>query len=379
MKTNNTKKMQDKADFLDSWLTQEVLSRIQKQNPEINLKDEIRKANQNMVELRTIVLKYIPVGSTFTKLKDRWYCFRPQKTVDLEIFLLKENVKLPNGKEVVAWLKNKPWKQVLGNLIDNDKYEEIMQEEISHRIQLFKREEEITTSPSIEEQVETSSSQTEQTDDEKNRWQYPSSFLCPVKFHSYLPTAVDISISKHAYLRWLERIGVETEKTEKPAVLQKIKEDFVSSDFIYHKERDDTFFFINRFSMTIFCLSSSNVILSLWRNDFGFCEEINRSITTQQIIHLHNMKDEVRKNISELQTEKQKNIVAMNNISDKIKNLQEQIKMLNMQINEKEREQQVFLAQNDLISIKMRQWDSKLKHEEGLIFCKYLLPEQEEE
>ena len=121
------------------------------------------------------------------------------------------------------------------------------------------------------------------------------------------------------------------------------------------------------------------MILSLWRNDFGFCEEINRSITTQQIIHLHNIKDEVRKNISELQTEKQKNIAAMNNISDEIKNLQAQIEMLNMQINEKEREQQVFLAQNDLISTKMRQWDSKLKHEEGLIFCKYLLPEQEEE
>ena len=53
-----------------------------------------------------------------------------------------------------------------------------------------------------------------------------------------------LSITQHAYLRWIQRVVGAAEPPSREQILRDIKKDFSEAGFIYHKERDNTFFFL---------------------------------------------------------------------------------------------------------------------------------------
>ena len=179
-----------------------------------------------------------------------------------------------------------------------------------------------------------------------------------------------LSITQHAYLRWIQRVIGNTEIPSKEEILQNIKKDFSEAGFIYHKERDNTFFFLNKESMVIYCVKGKK-LASLWKNDFGFSQEVNKAIVFKQVEHLANEKERIS-----LETKRMLGLVNQSNLdcnsaNMEIQEMKAEIERLKTAIQEREAFVVEKVEEKENLLAQTKELDRELLKEESILFKKF--------
>ena len=151
-----------------------------------------------------------------------------------------------------------------------------------------------------------------------------------------------LAITEHAYLRWMQRVVGDGKHPSKEQVIKDIKKDFSGASFIYHKERDDTYFFLNKESMVVYCVKGKT-LASLWKNEFGFADEVNRATVFAQIDFLIKEKDSFSKENGRLL-----GLISQNNVSC-----------------------ESAKTENKLLLNRSKELDEKLAEQENVLFKKF--------
>lgn len=161
-------------------------------------------------------------------------------------------------------------------------------------------------------------------------------------------------ITQHCILRWEERINNnETKKIhnkKRENIIYNIDLSFQRSMLVYENKTEETKFYLDKKLMIFFVVSSNNVIMSLWRNDYGFTDtKINDMATFMQLEYIklnqkkydknliqYNKKinelklneneirtdiDKISLQINDLTEQKNKMVEIKNTIIDNIKNV----------------------------------------------------------
>jgi len=157
-------------------------------------------------------------------------------------------------------------------------------------------------------------------------------------------------ITSHCMRRWNERIRHAKEKVQidtHEEVVNEITQAFVNSNFAYQADDENSRFFVNRENGIFFVVSVDNVIMTLWKNDFGFTnDEINRIATLMQLDNVikyrqeyNEYKDSQAETLSQLENDKAVCKNAINDIDNQIARLIEEKNDIRM--NEKNINQQI--------------------------------------
>ena len=143
-----------------------------------------------------------------------------------------------------------------------------------------------------------------------------------------------LAITEHAYLRWMQRVVGDGKHPSKEQIIKDIKKDFSGASFIYHKERDDTYFFLNKESMVVYCVKGKT-LASLWKNEFGFADEVNRATVFAQIDFLIKEKNFFFKENGRLLGLINQNNVSCESAKTEIAGIKAEIERLNSVVQER--------------------------------------------
>lgn len=179
-----------------------------------------------------------------------------------------------------------------------------------------------------------------------------------------------LAITEHAYLRWIQRVVGDGKQPSKEQVIKDIKEDFSGSDFIYHKERDDTYFFLNKESMVVYCVKGKT-LASLWKNEFGFADEVNRATVFAQIDYLIKEKNSFSKENGRLLGLISQNNVSCESAKTEIAGIKAEIERLNSVVQEREAFIEQTKEENKLLLNRSKELDEKLAKQENVLFKKF--------
>ena len=106
----------------------------------------------------------------------------------------------------------------------------------------------------------------------------------------------EYKLTSHCMRRWRERIEPHIEKMNvenHELVVEGITKSFQRSQFVYLGDDENCRFFLDREEMIFFVVSMDNIIMSLWRNDFGFSDKkINAIATSMQLENVQKFRDE---------------------------------------------------------------------------------------
>jgi hypothetical protein len=179
-----------------------------------------------------------------------------------------------------------------------------------------------------------------------------------------------LAITEHAYLRWMQRVVGDGKHPSKEQVIKDIKKDFSGANFIYHKERDDTYFFLNKESMVVYCVKGKT-LASLWKNEFGFADEVNRVIVFAQIDYLIKEKNSFSKEHGRLLGLISQNNVSCESAKTEIAGIKTEIERLNSVIQERESFIEQTKEENKLLLNRSKELDEKLAKQENILFKKF--------
>lgn len=106
----------------------------------------------------------------------------------------------------------------------------------------------------------------------------------------------EYKLTSHCMRRWRERIEphIETMNVENhELVVDGITKSFQRSEFVYLGDDENCKFFLDKEEMIFFVVSMDNIIMSLWRNDFGFTDKkINAVATLMQLENVQKLRNE---------------------------------------------------------------------------------------
>ena len=179
-----------------------------------------------------------------------------------------------------------------------------------------------------------------------------------------------LAITEHAYLRWMQRVVGDGKHPSKEQVIKDIKKDFSGANFIYHKERDDTYFFLNKESMVVYCVKGKT-LASLWKNEFGFADEVNRVIVFAQIDYLIKEKNSFSKEHGRLLGLISQNNVSCESAKTEIAGIKAEIERLNSVVQERESFIEQTKEENKLLLNRSKELDEKLAKQENILFKKF--------
>ena len=179
-----------------------------------------------------------------------------------------------------------------------------------------------------------------------------------------------LAITEHAYLRWMQRVVGDGKHPSKEQVIKDIKKDFSGASFIYHKERDDTYFFLNKESMVVYCVKGKT-LASLWKNEFGFADEVNRATVFAQIDFLIKEKDSFSKENGRLLGLISQNNVSCESAKTEIAGIKAEIERLNSIVQERESFIEQTKEENKLLLNRSKELDEKLAEQENVLFKKF--------
>lgn len=179
-----------------------------------------------------------------------------------------------------------------------------------------------------------------------------------------------LAITEHAYLRWMQRVVGDGKHPSKEQVIKDIKKDFSGANFIYHKERDDTYFFLNKQSMVVYCVKGKT-LASLWKNEFGFDDEVNRVIVFAQIDYLIKEKNSFSKEHGRLLGLISQNNVSCESAKTEIAGIKAEIERLNSVVQERESFIEQTKEENKLLLNRSKELDEKLAKQENILFKKF--------
>ena len=179
-----------------------------------------------------------------------------------------------------------------------------------------------------------------------------------------------LAITEHAYLRWMQRVIGDGKHPSKEQVIKDIKKDFSGAGFIYHKERDDTYFFLNKESMVVYCVKGKT-LASLWKNEFGFADEVNRATVFAQIDFLIKEKNSFSKENGRLLGLISQNNVSCESAKTEIAGIKAEIERLNSIVQERESFIEQTKEENKLLLNRSKELDEKLAEQENVLFKKF--------
>ena len=179
-----------------------------------------------------------------------------------------------------------------------------------------------------------------------------------------------LAITEHAYLRWIQRVVGDGKHPSKEQVIKDIKKDFSGASFIYHKERDDTYFFLNKESMVVYCVKGKT-LASLWKNEFGFADEVNRATVFAQIDFLIKEKNSFSKENGRLLGLISQNNVSCESAKTEIAGIKAEIERLNSVVQEREAFIEQTKEENKLLLNRSKELDEKLAKQENVLFKKF--------
>ena len=179
-----------------------------------------------------------------------------------------------------------------------------------------------------------------------------------------------LAITEHAYLRWMQRVIKDGPPPSKEQVIKDIKKDFSGASFIYHKERDDTYFFLNKESMVVYCVKGKT-LASLWKNEFGFADEVNRATVFAQIDFLIKEKNSFSKENGRLLGLISQNNVSCESAKTEIAGIKAEIERLNSIVQERESFIEQTREENNLLLNRSKELDEKLAEQENVLFKKF--------
>lgn len=179
-----------------------------------------------------------------------------------------------------------------------------------------------------------------------------------------------LAITEHAYLRWMQRVIKDGPPPSKEQVIKDIKKDFSGASFIYHKERDDTYFFLNKESMVVYCVKGKT-LASLWKNEFGFADEVNRATVFAQIDFLIKEKNSFSKENGRLLGLISQNNVSCESAKTEIAGIKAEIERLNSIVQERESFIEQTKEENKLLLNRSKELDEKLAEHENVLFKKF--------
>lgn len=179
-----------------------------------------------------------------------------------------------------------------------------------------------------------------------------------------------LAITEHAYLRWIQRVIGDGKHPSKEQVIKDIKKDFSGASFIYHKERDDTYFFLNKESMVVYCVKGKT-LASLWKNEFGFADEVNRATVFAQIDFLIKEKNFFSKENGRLLGLINQNNVSCESAKTEIAGIKAEIERLNSVVQEREAFIEQTKEENKLLLNRSKELDEKLAKQENVLFKKF--------
>lgn len=179
-----------------------------------------------------------------------------------------------------------------------------------------------------------------------------------------------LAITEHAYLRWMQRVIKDGPPPSKEQVIKDIKKDFSGASFIYHKERDDTYFFLNKESMVVYCVKGKT-LASLWKNEFGFADEVNRATVFAQIDFLIKEKNSFSKENGRLLGLISQNNVSCESAKTEIAGIKAEIERLNSIVQERESFIEQTKEENKLLLNRSKELDEKLAEQENVLFKKF--------
>ena len=181
-------------------------------------------------------------------------------------------------------------------------------------------------------------------------------------------------LTAHCIKRWEERINNSNKKittANRKLIVNELARAFQNSVEVYSNKNENfiTRFFFNFKEIIFFAVSGDNIILSLWKNSYGFSDDkINAKATVMQLEHVRKIADDYKKmNDKHFHFVKNKKDV-LENLNDKIVDLSSQIKLL-----EKQKEEYLETCDNIKAEInvsrkKLKEKLKVLKKEESLIF-----------
>lgn len=179
-----------------------------------------------------------------------------------------------------------------------------------------------------------------------------------------------LSITQHAYLRWIQRVIRSAEPPSREQILRDIKKDFSEAGFIYHKERDNTFFFLNKESMVIYCVKGKK-LASLWKNDFGFSSEVNKAIVFKQVEHLASEKERISLETKRILSLVNQSNLDCNSANTEIQEMKAEIERLKTAILEKEAFVSKKVEEKENLLTQTKELDRELLKEESILFKKF--------
>ena len=187
------------------------------------------------------------------------------------------------------------------------------------------------------------------------------------------------NLTSHCMRRWNERIRHSKDKVTietHEEIVNEIANAFEKSEYVYQGDDENSRFFMNKEYNIMFVVTIDNIIMTLWRNNFGFTnEEINRTATIMQldnVIEYRKQYNEFKESqfeiISKLESDKE---ICKKSIFD----IEEQIARLVDEKNEiKHSEREISQQINDVKSA-INERHVNLLREENFIFkaCKFVL------
>ena len=192
-------------------------------------------------------------------------------------------------------------------------------------------------------------------------------------------------ITSHCIKRWEERVNnnnYKANRDKRVSIVDDLSQSFVHSIEVYSSISDNitTRFFLNINDMVFFAVTVDNVILTLWKNSFGFSDDaINAQATIMQLEYVKKLSEEFKK----LKEEHCAFIIWKKNdleiVTDNINNLQNQIEELNVRKNELESKAEGLKNEINESRKTLKEFNKKLKKEESLIFKQHKILKDEED
>ena len=179
-------------------------------------------------------------------------------------------------------------------------------------------------------------------------------------------------ITSHCLKRWDERINLGNgrfDNDKRNVIVKDLIRSFKRSKFVYSSDSIGSNFYLDKAKMIFFAVSDDNIILTLWKNSYGFSDDkINDMTTLMQLEYICKCQKNIQKYANRVQLKNQKQDLEKEELARKIDQVKEDMSKLQRQLQSLE-DKSNFISQE--IANRNNEFSKKkkdLKHEESLIF-----------
>src|SRR5574344_1470781 len=179
-------------------------------------------------------------------------------------------------------------------------------------------------------------------------------------------------ITSHCINRWEERINNKKTKIKlntHEIIVKQLNSVFNKAKKVYTSETLNTNFYLDKKTMIFFAVSDENVILTLWKNSYGFSDShINDLTTMLQLEYIVKYKEKASKEQKKINSENEQLYKNYIELEDNITDIKKEIAKLQKKVNDLSATKgrinnQIKDNKNNIMEI-----SQQLQYEENLVF-----------